>query len=352
MKNERPDIDLKNYFCTQPFTYTEFHRQGNKRAQYICCPDWNDVNIYESDDLLSNWNSEKVEEIRKGHLSGNFVGCKPDVCPALNTLLNTGKAVLSVRPIKEWDAEKYIKKAPQRLKICSDDACNLKCPTCRSELKPNNEERTTRVRGLLNNIEKDYSLTLEEIFTSGGGDPFYSTPMREFLQSITKEKFPNLKRILLHTNGILFTPKVWDKMKSIHPYVDYVEISIDAATKNTYENKVRLNGKWDVLIENLNFIKTIDTINCVQLDYVVQKVNFREMEPFVKLMSDIFRGARFDLVINFQKVWPWPTISPEDYKEMCVWEKSHSDYNDFLIEIDKIKKYDFVVHNLHEHLDE
>ena len=90
MKN-KPKVDLKNFFCTQPFLYSEFHRKGFKRTQYVCCPDWNDINLYDSDNLLDNWNSDKAKEIRKGHLSGNFVGCKPEVCPALNTLVNTGK---------------------------------------------------------------------------------------------------------------------------------------------------------------------------------------------------------------------------------------------------------------------
>ena len=228
MKN-KPKVDLKKFFCTQPFLYTEFHRSGPKREQYVCCPDWNDINLYDSDNLLDNWNSEKAKQIRRGQLSGNFVGCKPEVCPALNTLVNTGKPVLSIRPIEDYNPEEYYHPSPKRIKVCSDDSCNLKCPTCRTELKPNTEFRTARTRGLLDSIEKYYAPTLEEVFTSGGGDPFYSTPMREFLEKIDKVKFPKIKNIMLHTNGILFTPKIWERMKNIHPYVKYVEISVDAA---------------------------------------------------------------------------------------------------------------------------
>ena len=364
MKN-KPKVDLKKFFCTQPFLYTEFHRSGPKREQYVCCPDWNDINLYDSDNLLDNWNSNKAKQIRKGQLSGNFVGCKPEVCPALNTLVNTGKPGLSIRTIEDYNPEEYDHPSPKRIKVCSDDACNLKCPTCRTELKPNTKFRTARTRGLLDSIEKYYAPTLEEVFTSGGGDPFYSTPMREFLEKIDKVKFPKIKNIMLHTNGILFTPKIWERMKNIHPYVKYVEISVDAATKDTYENKVRLNGKWDVLMDNLKFISTLDQIECIQFDYVVQKVNYNEMIPFIDLIYNIFGtkkdpevGRYADININFQKVWPWPSIRKEDYEGMCVWKKEHPDYESFFEVIQQVENYAKkmrdkgrgIYHNLHDQL--
>ena len=46
-------------------------------------------------------------------------------------------------------------------------------------------------------------------------------------------------------------------MKNIHKYVKSCEISIDSASKDIYENKVRLGGKWDDLIENLKYIATL-----------------------------------------------------------------------------------------------
>jgi hypothetical protein len=43
---------------------------------------------------------------------------------------------------------------------------------------------------------------------------------------------------------------MWDSMSNIHAYVKTCEISIDAATKETYE-KLRLGGRWDKIIEGL-----------------------------------------------------------------------------------------------------
>ena len=354
MSKEKPKVDLKNYFCEHPFKYSEFHRKWDnplnpEETQFLCCPDWNDINIRVSDDLMENWYSDAAVSVRKGHLSGDFKGCNENSCPALNTLMNTGKPAGNIKHISEWDPEKYNNHGPERVKICSDDSCNLKCPTCREELRPNTSEKTTRTGKLLNAITRDYGPTLKQVYTSGGGDPFYSTPMRNFLQNIDSNNFPNLEDVLLHTNGILFTPKIWEKMKNIHPHVKLVEISIDAATKDTYENKTRLGGKWDVLMENLEFIKTIETIRVVMLDFVVQKANFREMEDFVLMGLRIFGDSKFQLQINFQKVWPWPSIKPEVYKDMCVWDKDHEDYNEFVTEVKKLNQYSIVLHNLNEH---
>ena len=352
---KKPEVDLTKYFCEHPFIYSEFHRKWDNplkptETQFICCPDWNNINIRVSDNLQENWQSKEAKSIREGHLSGNFLGCNPTSCPALNTLVNTGKAVGSIRPIEDYNPEFYDRKGPMRVKICSDDACNLKCPTCREELRPNTPEKTSRTKRLLDSIERDYGATLEEIFTSGGGDPFYSTPMREWLQGIDKETFPTLKKVILHTNGILFTPKVWEKMVNIHPHVKLVEISIDAATKDTYEKKTRLGGRWDILMENLEFIKTIDTIEMLMLDFVVQKANYMEMEAFIKLAESKFSKSKFRYQVNFQRVWPWPSIQPERYKQMNVLDPEHPEHSKFLYHLGKIKQYDTnVLHNFHEY---
>ena len=346
-------VDLTQYYCEHPFVYTEFHRkfthQGVKETQFLCCPDWNDVDIHVSDNLMENWESEPAKKVREGHLSGNFVGCNPINCPAYNTLLNTGKPAGNIRHISEFDAERYNHKGPRRIKVCSDDACNFRCPTCRTELYPNTPEKTTRTNKLLDSITEYYGPTLKEIYVSGGGDPFYSIPMRVFLGTINGENYPALETVILHTNASLWTEKVWNQMTAIHPHVKMAEISIDAATKDTYENKTRLGGKWEVLMENLEFIKTIDTIQTIIFSFVVQQNNFREMEDFVLMIDRIFKESKIKTVIQLQKVVQWPSISDERYKQMKIWEPTNPEYNDFVKELKKIKKYTNILHNLNEH---
>mgnify|MGYP001061144911 CR=1 FL=1 len=346
-------VDLTKYFCEHPFIYSEFHRKWDcgksEETQYICCPDWNDINIRESDNLHDNWHSKTVNEIREGHLTGNFKGCNPVNCPAYNTLLNTGKPAGNIKPISEFDPVKYSLDGPRRIKICSDDACNFKCPTCRTEIYPNTPEKTARTNNLFDSIREHYGSTLKEIYVSGGGDPFYSVPMRNFLTGFKQEDFPEVESVILHTNASLWTPKLWEQMVNIHPHVKLAEISIDAATKETYETKTRIGGKWDVLMQNLEFIKTIDTIETIMFSYVVQQNNFREMDMFVELIDSKFKDSKIKQVIQFQKVVQWPSISDERYKLMKIWEPEHPEYNDFVVELKKINRHSHLLHNLNEH---
>jgi len=347
------DIDLKNYFCEHPFIYSEFHREftneGSIEKQFLCCPDWNNVNIHVSENLTENWESEPAKKVREGHLSGNFIGCNSINCPHYNTLINTGNLSGSIRPISEFDPEKYILKGPKRIKICSDDACNFHCPTCRTDVYPNTPEKTIKTKKLLDSINKYYGETLKELYLSGGGEPFYSIPIREFLTNIKKEDFPVLNSIILHTNASLWSEKLWSKMTAIHPYVKMAEISIDAATKDTYENKTRLGGNWNVLMSNLEFISNIEKIETLIFSFVVQQNNFREMEQFILLIDKLFKHTKINTVIQFQKVVKWPSMSDERYKIMKIWEPSNPEYYDFVKELEKINKYKNVMHNLNEH---
>jgi hypothetical protein len=138
-------------------------------------------------------------------------------------------------------------------------------------------------------------------------------------------------------------------MTAIHQHVKMAEISIDAATKDTYENKTRLGGNWDVLMKNLEFISKIKTIETLIFSFVVQKNNFREMEQFVLLIDSLFKHTGIKTIIQFQKVVQWPSISDERYKDMKIWEPTNSEYKDFVKELMKINNYKNIIHNLNEH---
>jgi len=331
-------VDLKDYFCDLPFTYSEIH----KDKQTLCCPYWNTTNLKKSPDYLKNWFSDEAKEVRNSMLDGSFKSCSKEFCPHLNMLVNKGKVTGPIRPIEEFDASNYNK--PKRIKLCIDRSCNLKCPTCREKLIPNTDLNTTMTLGQLKRLEESFSDELEEFFTSGTGDPFYSKPMRDYLIDFPVEKYPKLKRIIIHTNGILWTPKVWSKLKNIHQFVDQCEISIDGASKETYE-KIRLGGKWETLIDNLNFINTIDTVKKVTTSFVVQKDNYKEVEKFVQLMNGIFKGRKEHTVL-FYRVANWGTYSEQEYNDINVLDVNHPEHGDFLESIRNLDKYHNVVANL------
>ena len=159
-----------------------------------------------------------------------------------------------------------------------------------------------------------------------------------------KEKFKNLNILHLSTNGNLFDEKMWDEIKNSRDYIKYCEVSIDAATKYTYENVTRLNGDWDKLMNNLKFIISLDSITCLRFSFVVQNKNYKEIIPFIELIYElnkerIKKFGEWSSVIYFSKVDDWYVMPPQEFDEYAVWKDSHQNYNEFLEEIKKIKNY-------------
>ena len=126
---------------------------------------------------------------------------------------------------------------------------------------------------------------------SGYGDPFYSEALFEWLCNFDNSKYPNMKNIHMHTNGMLWNKRNWDKIALAQPHITSAEISIDAANADTYHN-VRKGGKWDLLLKNLKFIDTLTQIDTMILSFVIQDDNYNEIVPFYKLMDSIFQNKR------------------------------------------------------------
>ena len=141
---------------------------------------------------------------------------------------------------------------------------------------------------------------------------------------------------------------MWDSMPNVHKYVTTCEISIDAGTKDTYENKTRLGGNWDTLINNLNFISTIKTLKSIKTSFVVQDTNYTEMETFYNLMYSIF-GKKVN--VFFGKITNWGTFSEGEFKLKQVWNTEHAEHELFKKEFNKMCKNTNLFHNLYEFVD-
>ena len=156
-------------------------------------------------------------------------------------------------------------------------------------------------------------------------------------------------KIHIHTNGSLWTQSMWDTMKEVQPFIKTCEVSIDAATKDTYENKTRIGGKWNILLENLKFITNIKTIGWFCFSFVVQDTNYKEMYDFYKLIESYFSGRVIDKnvtwEVKFTQIINWNTFTKEEYKLKTVHDREHEEHKNFLNELDRIKYLPNVVHN-------
>ena len=118
---------------------------------------------------------------------------------------------------------------------------------------------------------------------------------------------------------------MWDSMKGAQPFIKTMEISIDAATPETYKI-TRRGGDWNLLMDNLEFINTIDTIEVVIFSFVVQNDNYKEILKLHDLKQKL---SNKKVKIQYYKVLNWGNLTDEQYEEKAVWKKEHHNYSEF-----------------------
>lgn len=334
-------IDKSKLICTTPFRYTDVFDD----KQFLCCPGWLDVDISDGKSIRENFNSKKSQEIRKSILDGSYKYCDENQCPHLSALtqdkLDKRFVPKNDSTIKDFNLISEI----ESVGFSFDRSCNLQCPSCRVDLINYLGKERKSVDIKLEELDNEISKTVKRMYITGTADPFYSKSFRQFLINFQPSNYPMMESIHIHTNGILWTEQLWNRMDGIHPFVKSCEISIDAASKNTYEKEVRIGGDWEVLMKQLKFIVNIPTINHFSFSFVVQDKNYKEMYDFYKLITDLTDGINKSISIFFTHIVNWGTYTEEEFLIRDVANKSNELHSDFLLELQKIHNQKNVSHN-------
>jgi len=345
-------VDFNNYVCGVPFAALEIH----EKDRFLCCASWLKKYLPQHTSPKDAWESSDANEIRESVIDGSFRYCDKSQCPYLHQLEKFGEIgntstlhhknkIPDDLSSKIESFKKGILFPPTTIQFSFDRTCNLKCPSCRINLIVENSKGIERVKKTIDEIEIQYGQTTKRLYITGSGDPFLSVGFRDFLRNFDSNKWPNLSQIHLHTNATRWDRKMWESMYKVHKYIKTCEISIDAATKDTYENKVRVGGNWDELIENLKFINTINSLKSIKTSFVVQQKNYKEMKMFYDLMLSIF-GKKVN--VFYGKINNWGTFSHDEYEGEKVWDISHPDYDDFVREVNSFIPAQQCWHNLQE----
>ena len=334
-------IDKTEYICSTPFNYTEVF----ETRQFLCCPSWLPVDIWDGKSIKSSFKSKKAKEVRESIIDGSYKYCDEKQCPYLSGLKNNTYNKKFVKKDKKTIEFFRNRNNIQTVNFCFDQSCNFQCPSCRSKLINYYGEDRQQVEGKLNEITNEISSTIKTLYLTGTADPFYSKSFREFLETLDSKKFSKLESIHLHTNGSLWNKKMWERVKAIHPYVKSCEISIDAGTKETYETKTRIGGKWDVLLENLKFITQIPTIKWYRFSFVVQDSNFKEMKEFYDMITTYMKDSKSKFYVFYNSIVNWGTYTDDEYLQKNVTNPAHKDHKEFLEIVEQMKDLPFFVNN-------
>jgi MoaA/NifB/PqqE/SkfB family radical SAM enzyme len=325
--------NLEGRFCRNPFVQLDVYEDGRL---YSCCSSWlpTPLGNLNARSVKEAWNSTISEKIRESIFDGSFRYCDHKVCPMIQQgdlpTLEEARQEPLLRDIIDRKQTK-LDTLPTFINLCNDQSCNLACPSCRvARINHNKGKEYAKRQHLQDKITQElFSRPTDHPFTvnvTGSGDPFASAVFRDFLYTLEGKDFPNM-RINLQTNGVLLTPRNWQRMEKIHGNIATILVSYDAAKPETYAI-TRRGGNWDTLQENvkrLGELRAKGELGMLRLDFVVQQANYREMPAFV----EIGRAMGVDIV-SFSMVLDWGTWSLAEYEKQCIWKESHPEFEQFI----------------------
>jgi hypothetical protein len=321
-------------FCSQPFERYEVLGGGGDRGEvFFCCQSWVTKSIGNMTEKSVDevWNGKAARDFRRSILDGSFKYCHADLCPYLQRV---DGPVQRIEEVTDADLLEIIRKdltvlpfGPKDIICCFDQSCNLSCPTCRNQIIMETAHRGA-IMDIQKRLEDEALADARLLYITGSGDPFGSPYFRRWLQTMKRSSMPKLERIHLHTNGLLWTPRIWNSIpEETRALVRSTTISIDAATAETYANN-RRGGDFETLTRRLAFIAELRAqgpLEYLEIHMTVQANNYREMPEFVEL------GRRYNCDrVTFHQLLDWGTFTPEEFALRAVQNPAHPEYTAFL----------------------
>lgn len=305
--------------CSLPWTYFEIHKnKEGKNIIYPCCPDacrFYSFGTLSDTSFEDIWYGERAENFREKMKTGEYPLCNLNVCGGGDTYLSeVGKF---------YDENGKVKK-PVKFNLCDDKSCNVACITCRDEI-------------IIDEAPKDDISSLyedvETLMLSGSGDPFASPYYRKILKELTKKN----KKCKFHicTNGILMTKRKCKNL-GILSRIEKVEISLPGVKKETYDEIVKF-GNHEKVLENIEWISKDSTIETKQLNFVVHRLNYKEIPDLIALAL----SKNFTFWISHFR--DWGTEYGKKYNEAAIWLPEHPEHQEFLevMSNELVKKYPY-----------
>jgi MoaA/NifB/PqqE/SkfB family radical SAM enzyme len=250
--------------------------------------------------------------------------------------------MLGVKSFERGDA--WAHHMPVEVYVQVASACNLDCYMCYEHLRPKEFKRGRglRVLGpeLFAKLEREVLPYSTKITFGVGGEPMLCEHLLEYIERSHKLN----QHVHLMTNGTRITT---DKVaETLARCLSSMEVSIDAATKQTYE-RIRIGSKWETILANFErFNRFRDRYQGAErthlsLCFVMMRSNVHELPGFVEL------GRR----LGADRVAAWHVIpvTPAGREESLQYEKDKSDHylrlahqkaRELGIEADLVKPFD------------
>ena len=308
----------RKLFCPMPFKMIEIEKGGSSN---LCCWLPRSPGRLDENGLMALWNSPGAQDIRASILDGTFRYCDLDRCPYFVSGSLPLQKNVTDGPYAEIIRKGLTRLDTARVFLANDPRCNLRCISCRTDYVQISEEERADVKQTMELVKRDLS-RITAIGVAGSGDPFVSPETRDLLFNHDSALYPHLRFYIL-TNGQLFNHAIWEEMRNVQKAVASVQVSVDAATAETY-GRVRQGGSFSNLMENLRFLSELRAKGAIGefiISFVVNVVNFREMKAFARLGCELGCDQ-----VAFSYMSNWCTFSEEEYRDLAVHLPEHKDH--------------------------
>jgi len=251
-------------------------------------------------------------------LNGTYIYCRG--CGFLQT---AEVCTVFSEPLTFEQAKQKMAAKPTELRLGYDPSCNLACKSCRTCRNMYHKmpiEHKQYIESFHNGVISHWIDHFDSVVLAITGDSFASN----FYRDIAFNRYKG-NRLTLQTNGLLVKSAVLEKLTELYKGRELrFAVSIDAAASGTYT--ALRGGNFDVLHENLTELgkaRAENKISNLQINFIIQKQNFREMIDFVKLGQAINADR-----IYFQQLMNY-CYSPEYFREINVYAPDHPDHAEF-----------------------
>lgn len=258
--------------------------------------------------LVYNTNTTEVMKIKKEDLVDKFKALLEtkifDINDPLVKLLYDKKFLVDDEVDEFLEAKQLqyerLKKEDNdaQILIHTTDNCNFRCVYCFKEAKPQ-DLSDENWENLYLYLKKSFAeKKFEEICLAFyGGEPMLKYhKIIEFMEkvNILKAGYPDIKVIYrMTTNGYLLTPEKYDRLAELG--IEQFQITIDgfAETHNKMRPLANGAGSWSKIIENLEYINTIDDEVCIMIRTNYNSINKQEIDELNEWLKEKFKNEKF-----------------------------------------------------------
>lgn len=179
----------------------------------------------------------------------------------------------------------YVTRFPIHVDIETCNACNLRCIMCPHGNKMMGKPEFIKLDTVKKIIDEGCDRGLKSLKLNIRGEPLLHPDLEEMVRYAKRK---GILEVMFNTNATLLYPEKARQL--IEAGIDYIIISIDGATKETYE-KIRVGANFERVCSNINFLCDYRSKNrlkkpLIRLQFVKMKENAHEVPLYIEQWKD------------------------------------------------------------------